>query len=113
MQKLFSFTLLSFIFLIVCSDAYAVEATQQKVIERIQHARNSTVYVVNTSGWGAPTCPSAIYAYFNQDAGVAEGDGFDELFAIVLAAKYSGGNVAFQGNCNGQNYFEVDYIFAY
>lgn len=97
--------------------AFADESTQVKKIERIQHSRNDIVYLFNSSGWGAPSCPSANFAFFRQNAASPQGGGFEELFALVLSSKFSNSDVSFQGNCHlvspGVYYFEINYVVSF
>ena len=95
---------IAIVMLSFCATGFARETTSKKNIDRLQKSRSNT-YVYNSSGWGAPSCPSAKYAQIPDGLSV-----YKELFTIALAARVAGDKIFFQGECNGSNYFVVDYI---
>lgn len=96
---------------VVCNFTYAAdEISQYREVERIQYsAKSKTVYfTAKTTGWGAVSCPNAIYAY----AAESETPGLNTLISLVMQAKATGSTVAFTGECTGGDYYKVHYVFA-
>ena len=83
--------------------------TSQIISQFLYNGISDHTYFTSTVGWGAPSCPNAIYAEVMPDL-----PGKKEMLAIGYAAKLSGTPVKFMGSCNpgDSNYFTVTYIFV-
>ena len=88
--------------------------TQTKTIDRIQiegnTASNSTnlahYYFVNKEGWGAVSCPTAIYAYIGENE-----PGAEAMLKLAQQAKKDQTPVSFLGSCDSNgNYVRVTYM---
>jgi len=95
----------------VCDFAYAAdEMSQYREVDHIQYsAKSKAVYfTAKPAGWGAASCPNAIYAY----AAESETPGLNTLISLVMQAKATGSTVAFTGECTGGDDYKVHYVFA-
>lgn len=86
----------------------AAETTEFRKIATIQMGATGSVYfVADPAGWGAPSCPNAIYAHYNKASNSAAA----EFLSLALAAKAAGYTVGFNGVCSADgNYIKVNYI---
>src|SRR5215831_17759835 len=77
------------------SSVLADEVTISQPIAEFRYQANADyTYLIGPARWRAPSCPGAYYAMIQAGAPNAK-----QMFAIALAAKASGANVSFQGNC--------------
>ena len=83
--------------------------TPQTISQFLYNGISDHTYFTSAVGWGAPSCPHAVYAEVMPDL-----PGKKEMLAIGYAAKLSGTPVRFMGTCNpgDSNYFTVTYIIV-
>ena len=86
------------------------EQTAAKSIERVQISASSngttaSYYFVNTSGWGATTCPNAMYVQITESYA-----GSKAMLSMALTAKSTNAEVTFLGECYDDNYFKANYM---
>jgi hypothetical protein len=85
-----------------------VVSTAARPVSTVQvDGQNATFYVVASSGWGAPGCPSAQYVYVREPVAAAERR---NMLALVLTARAMGATLAFYGSCIDQTYFLAHYV---
>ncbi|SEL19663.1 hypothetical protein SAMN05216214_10953 [Atopomonas hussainii] len=102
-----SWRVLTLAALLVSAWAQADETTKPQEITRIQYsAANKTLYFASTTGWGAPSCPNATYAYAHE----ASTPGLATLTSLGMQAKASGSMVTFTGTCDNAEHMKIDYI---
>lgn len=86
----------------------AIEITiAQPIAKVLYNGEAGFLYVVGGGGWGAPSCPTAVYVQVSNTLAYRK-----ELFAATLAAQSAGRTVRFRGNCNptNGNSFDAYYI---
>jgi hypothetical protein len=92
---------------IASGAAIADETTPYRTVRMVQiNGTGQEFYFRATEGgWGAPSCPNAIYVYVTSDV-------VDRklVLAAGMTAKAMGTRVQFIGNCLDQNYFKATYV---